>query len=524
MKRLFFFLSVFFLSVFLCAQEGEGAEPAAAAAASVPLTPSDVPVWSDAPASAASDTPAVSGASTASDTPAAPAADASPDASAESAPAEAPVPPPADASGNAPDSARLATIKYGTETEIASLVQTLKNEGSDELDGELAALAENTRNQKILSGVFAFFADREKSGLEGRAIRAVQERNEESDATVLAAIEYLGRTKDEKAGPVLLELLDAQERRFMNAAFRALGRAGGDSRERKDEAAEYLIDYYTYRDPGEENRRDIISAVGETGSVKGVPFLAGIAADSEERAVLRIAALDSLSKIGDPGGLDAILVCISAGDPNVRSGAVAALGPFPGGKADGAILEAFRDSYYRTRLAAAQASRERKLVSAVPYLKYRAEQDEVPNVKDEAVRALGAIGNEEAMAILENLFNERKNSDRIRVGSAEMLIKNAPSAYLNRLISELDDAKQKNQSALYNGFLKVISEARTESAEGIARRLMQNAGIVEKSYGLDLAVNNNLTGLAEEIKTLTADRNESLARKARRAAEKLGVQ
>jgi hypothetical protein len=46
---------------------------------------------------------------------------------------------------------------------------------------------------------------------------------------------------------------------------------------------------------------------------------------------------------------------------------------------------------------------------------------------------------------------------------------------------------------------------------------------VEKSYGIDLAANNNLAGLAEEIKAVAADRNESLARKARRTAEKLGI-
>jgi HEAT repeat protein len=497
MKNLFLALGIFFLGAFLYAQEG-----------SEPVTPDvsaeSAPSDESAADTAIEDTPVSPDASTASDT---------------SAPPDA-----ASASKNPPDPGRLATINYGTETEIAALVQTLKTEGSDELDEELAALAENTQNQKILSGIFGFFGERGKSGLEGRAIRAVQERDGEANETVLAAIEYLGRIKDEKAGPVLMELLDAEERRYMNAALRALGRAGGAGGEGKDEAAAYLIDYYTYRDPGEENQRDIISAVGETGSVKGVPFLAEIAANNDERAVLRIAALDSIAKIGDPGGLDAVLACISAGDPNVRSGAVAALGPFSGDKTDRAILEAFRDSYYRTRLAAAQASRERKLVAAVPYLKYRAEQDEVPNVKDEAIRALGAIGNEEAMTILESLFKERKNSDRVRIGSSEMLIKNAPAEYLDRLIAELDEAKQKNQNALYNGFLKVIAEARTESAESVARRLMQSAGILEKSYGLDLAVNNNLTGLAGEIKTLSSDRNESLARKARRTAEKLGIE
>ena len=341
---------------------------------------------------------------------------------------------------------------------------------------------------------------------------------------MLAAIEYLGKVREGRAVPVLMGLLDAQERRFMNAAFRALGRAGSGDKAEADDAAEYLIDYYTNRDPGDENRRDIIAAVGATGSARGVSFLAGVAGSQEERIVLRIAALDALAKIGDPGGLEAILSCISAGDPNVRSSAVAALGPFSGEEVDKAILEAFRDSYYRTRLAAAQASRERKLEAAIPYLKYRAEQDEVPQVKDEAIRALGVIANDEATAIMDSLFAERKNADRVRLIAAEMLMKNNPGAYLGRLIVELDEAKQKNQTPLYNGFLKIVGDARTESAESIARRFLLNGGIVEKSYGLDLAANNNLISLAEEIKTLARDRNESLARKARRTAEKLGIE
>ena len=56
--------------------------------------------------------------------------------------------------------ARLNTIKYGTETEIAALIQSLKAEGADYLDNELIALVENTRNTKILSGLFTFFGDR----------------------------------------------------------------------------------------------------------------------------------------------------------------------------------------------------------------------------------------------------------------------------------------------------------------------------------------------------------------------------
>jgi HEAT repeat protein len=425
---------------------------------------------------------------------------------------------------NTVEAGRLATIKYGTETEIAALILALKVEGSDYLDNELISLVETTRNQPILSGVFTFFGDRGKSGLENRAIRALEERDEETNETILAAADYLGKVKAEGAITPLRKLLDSEERRFMGTAFRALGRAAGANKEDADDIADYLIDYYTNKDPGDENRREIITAIGATGSKQGVSFLSDIAKSNEERAPLRIAALDALSKIGDnEAGLEAILLSISAGDPNVRSSSVAALGPYSGEAVDKAILEAFRDSYYRTRIAAAQASKERKLLAAIPYLCFRAEKDEIPQVKDEAIRALGAIGTDETTAFLDKLFTERKNSDRVRILTSEMLIKNKGETYTGKIIEELDEAKRKNQTALYNGFLKVLGEARTESVESIARRFLSSGGVIEKSYAMDMAANNSLKNLGEEIKGLTQDKNESLARKARNTLEKLGI-
>ncbi|MDR1238899.1 MAG: HEAT repeat domain-containing protein [Treponema sp.] len=422
---------------------------------------------------------------------------------------------------NTVEAARLATIHYGTETEVAALIQVLKAEGSDYLDRELAALVENTRNQQILTGVFTFFGDRGVGGLENRAIRAIEERDDEANETILAAADYLGKVKAGGAVDVLMKLLDSRERRFMAIAFRALGRAGGGNQVDADDTAEYLIDYYTNRDPGDENRREIITALGAAGSRRAVSFLAEIAASGEERLALRIAALDALAKIGDPEGLDAVISSVSASDPNVRSSAVAALGPFAGEEVENAILEAFRDSYYRTRIAAAQASRERKLEKAIPYLRYRAERDDVPAVRDEAIRSLGAIGTGECLSVIEALFSERKNADRVRIVSAEMLMQNDPGAYLGRLIAELDEAKTKNQTALYNGFLKIAGEARTEKLEDTARRFLSSGGIIEKSYALDMAANNSLRALTEEVRALTTDKNQSLARKARRTLESL---
>jgi len=422
------------------------------------------------------------------------------------------------------EAVRFNTIKFGTETEIAALIQSLKTEGADYLDNEIITLVENTRNQRILSGAFSFFGEREKGGLEDRAIRAIDERDNEEVETVLSAIDYVGRVKAVHATPYLQDILNNEERRFMNSAFRALGRVSEAGGETADETAEFLIDYYENRNPGDENKRDMIAAVGATGSPAGVAFLAGIASDNEERAPLRMAALDALAKIGNPNGLDAILTCVSSRDPNVRSTAVNALGPFSGEAVDKAILDAFRDSFFRTRIAAAQASRQRKLAAAVPYLQFRAERDEVPSVREESIRALGAIANAEAMKILEDLFTERKTGDRVRIVAGEMLMQNEPEKYLESFFKEMDEAKQKNQNALYNGLIRTIATVKSPGMEPFARRLFQNRGAVEKSTALDLALNNNLTGLADEIKLLSEDRSEGLARKARRTMEQLGIE
>jgi len=425
------------------------------------------------------------------------------------------------------EASRRATIQYGTDTEIAALIQTLRTENADYLDDELIALIENTRNTRILSGVFAFFGEREKSGIEERAIRAIVERNDEANETVLSAVDYLGRVKNTKAVPLIMELLDSGERRFFNVAFRALGRASSAGSDLADETADFLIDYYNNRDPGDDNRREVITAIGATGSSSGVSLLVEIAANTDERVPLRIAALDALSRTKDPGGLQAILLCIGTNDPNVRSAAVAALGPFSGEAVDKAILDAFRDSYYRTRIAAAQASRDRKFKEAVPYLKYRAESDEVVNVREEAIRALGAIANEEAIEILGSLFGERKNSDRVRLVAGEMLMKNAPDKNLGKLIVELEEAKTRNQTSLYNGLLKVIGETVVEGdkteMENVTRRFLMNGGLIEKLYGLDMAANNYLTMLSDQIKPMAGDRNETIARRAKRTAERLGI-
>ncbi|GAB1482823.1 hypothetical protein MASR2M78_16390 [Treponema sp.] len=290
---------------------------------------------------------------------------------------------------------RQETIKYGTDVELLALTKALDAEKAEYLDADLAALAETTHNGKILSALFSLFGSRKNPrDIDGTLLRIIRGASAESKDAVEAAIDYLGRVASKndssslRKGSALREVLDAEESRFTAPAVRArAGLAPDDA----DGNAKYLIDYYQERNAPEAILQEIIGALGELKSPVSVPFLSDIIKDTEEKAVRRMAALDAIEKIGDDTGLDAVLTALASSDPNVRASAVAALGPFSQAQAEEALLEAFRDSYYKSRAGAALAAGKRRLEAAVPFLQYRALRDEVPAVRDEAIRALGSI-------------------------------------------------------------------------------------------------------------------------------------
>ena len=427
------------------------------------------------------------------------------------------------------DERRRNTLRYGTETEIATLIQTLRSEKNSTFDNELILIAENSKNRNIVAGLFNFFGELEKKGLEDRAMRAIDDRDNEPVETILAAIDYLGRVNAVQATGTLQGLIRSGESRFLINAFRALGRSARGHADVADEAAQFLLDHYNNRNPSNEEQQEIITALGETKSQAGVSFLSALIKDTEERVSLRIAALEAVLKIGDieeEEALAAVIEAASSSDPNIRSQALASLAPFSGDAAEAAILEGFRDSFFRSRIGAAQAAGQRKLESAIPFLRFRAENDEVVAVREAAIRGLGSIHSNESQDVLNALFSERNNSDTVRVLAAEMLVRNDADTYSTRVVAEMDNARSRNQTALYNGFVRVLTTARSSSLESLARRFISAGSVIEKSLALDLILNNEFRHLADEVRVLLDERRSGagLARKARSTLEALGLE
>ncbi len=418
---------------------------------------------------------------------------------------------------------RLAVIRYGTETEIAALIDSLKKDtdySDDGLDAELAALAEKTRNRKILTGIWSFFGGRDKGGLEDKAIAVIENPEDENPDTVLAAMDYVQKVKAASAVPVLRTLITDGAENFRGRAIRALGVVSNGAA--ADETADFLIDLYENGNPGAGNDAALMEALGGAGSKKASPFLSDIVTDEANSSTLRIAALGALAKIADESALTAVLDALQAPEPTVRTAAIAALSSFSGAEVDAAILENFRDPVFRIRAAAAKAAGEKKLAAAVPYLKYRAEKDEARNVREESVRALGAIGNADALDALKTLLEGDKIAEYVRTLSAEILLKNNADAYAETVIGVMDAAQKAKRTGVYNGCLRALSTAKSNALEDLAQRFFAFGTSVEKTVALEITRNNNFFSLKEYVRALADPKNGVISTKAQEVLTALG--
>jgi len=216
--------------------------------------------------------------------------------------------------------------------------------------------------------------------------------------------------------------------------------------------------------------------------------------------------------------LDAIKGCLDSKDPNIRAAAVAALGSFQGSDVDEAIISGFRDSHYKTRIAAMQSAGARKIAAAVPALKYRAENDKEQVVKNAAVRALGAIGGSDAEAALEGLLNEKKTSDAARLIAATELIKLNPDKYAVPIAAKYEEAKKAKQKTLISGYITALSKAKTANIRDFTARLFGSRDPLELVLAIELCSINHFSGFKEQLEKL-AQGDNSIARRAQKLLE-----
>jgi hypothetical protein len=176
-----------------------------------------------------------------------------------------------------------------------------------------------------------------------------------------------------------------------------------------------------------------------------------------------------------------------------------------------------------------KAAASQKLAASVPYLRYRALNDENANVKKEAVKTLGTIGPRDALSALQDLFDDSKTPDALRISAAESLITHDASSYAGKICTAALALRGKRQSLqIYNGLLAALSSAKWSGAGDLVRQLLagddkQSNTVIEKLYALDIIAANKLGAFSSDVTRIieAQNTNASIIRRARNTLEKL---
>ncbi len=411
---------------------------------------------------------------------------------------------------------RLDTIRYGIESQLLDLLNTLIAEKSDDFNDELVLLLATTKSPKFKSALLNFFSGRKYFPVQDDAVSMIRNRDSETETVVISALNYLINLKSVIARSEVKEIIANKELKYLNLSIKLLSYSGLE-----DDAA-LLIELFKEEETLMPVRHEIILALGTLKYKPSMDLLESILGSETATKTEKIYACVALGKMEDEGAVPLLVAASILDDPNVRASAVQALENYKGDIVERILLEALKDSHVAVRLAAVSAVAKLRMVNAIPYLKFKIQSDPEKAVKDMSIFALGEIGGDEVDAYLSDylpdvkiLLQHRLKAFRV---SVEKDFSKSKSACL-KLFTE--SAIQKDKS-VYLALAKVCTSSESMNFTPFIKILLNDNDFNYRLGALVWIDKNKVKEFAAEVKNLSEkDPVETVKKKASQVIEKL---
>jgi len=333
---------------------------------------------------------------------------------------------------------RMSVLKFGIETEVFDLVQSLRQEKNSEYRDLILEAYDNAHTEQLKEAIILFFYDLKDDGMEDRAIQEISNSEKKGNSLLLNAVSYLTEIKSTKAKDTLVTLIPGTNKVLALAAIRAMGKLAALDK------ADDLLTLYQDAETDPNFKPDLIWALGEMKASSAVDLLLKEYDENDAQPLLQKSILDALGKIGDPKAWDRVQKALTSSNTDLRTAAVATVASYPGqGDLVPLVSAALRDGQPGVREAAAQAAKVSPLAGLKDVLTYRAKKDPEGKVRIAAIRALA--GYDDGPAIVLGFLSDRKTDPVVWRESLTLTLDNKyPGAFdaLKKVIEE--DNKDKN--------------------------------------------------------------------------------
>jgi HEAT repeat protein len=409
------------------------------------------------------------------------------------------------------DDRRRDTLRYGIESEITDLLQSLDGEKNGAFNDDILKLLRASRSAKLRTAILGFYTDLSWKGAEQDAVDLVASRDRQDTGLVAAALSYLAEIRSKAALVYVKDILHDADKKLLPGAIRLMGRAGGPEEE------DLLIGYLDSDAATDDLKQSAIRSLGDIGSAKAADRLMKLVQDNAQGKSTRMYACESLGKIHDVRAIPALVAAANGDDLNVRASAIDALAAFTDQEAVTAIEAALRDNALQVRVAACKACAKLHLADAVPAIIYKAKSDPEKTVRTEAFRSLAEMGGPDALGFLGACVDDAKSESTYRVVAFGLLLRKDATSMpilLARLVAE---GKEKDRS-LYTAFAREISQAQdAPAAAPLVRVLFADSDYLIRLGGLEWARKTKSPDIKPDLVQLAANDPSDYIRK--RAAD-----
>jgi HEAT repeat protein len=424
----------------------------------------------------------------------------------------------ADADDAAPveDTRRLDTIHYGIETQVIELLSALRTEKNDQYKADVLKAFDVSTSPKLKAAILDYFGAMEFIDAEDRSAELIQNRDTQPDTLVASAFSYLIAIHSKAALAEAVTILDEDEKRYAQAAIKAIGAAGSDLE------AEALRKAYEADGVEPAIKEAIVLALGSMKSGSSYELLSSIASNEESGKTLRMYSCAALGDLGDERAIPVLAGASVALDPNVRAYAIAALGNFTAKDARSAVREGLRDGHVLPRIAAAKAAGKAQDVDSVPFLEFKVSYDPEQAVRIASISALSEIGGARVDAFLVSFLLEAKNSTQYRSAALGAIVAKGSAESRAAALKSFALAQAEKDRAVFTAFARAMTAVDDQNAIPFVELLLGDKDFSMKLGAIAWAERNKAAQLEGIIKVLSeTDPNDAVKKRAVQALGRL---
>ncbi|MDX9897965.1 MAG: HEAT repeat domain-containing protein [Spirochaetia bacterium] len=414
-------------------------------------------------------------------------------------------------------SKRLDTLRYGIETQVIELLDTLKSEKNTDYAKEILSVFDASSSPKLRTAIFQYLGSMQLDDAESRGLDIISDRDNQIEALVQAAFSYLHTIESRIALKEALAILDEGDKRYLTSAIKAIGGSGGENE------ASALVKAYEADDVTQATKEAIVLALGAMKASSAFELLSGIVSSDESGKAIRMFACTALGELGDEKAVAILVRATNSTDPNVRAAALAALGKYSTAEARMAMRESLRDTHVLPRIAAAKAVGEQADVEAIPYLEYKASYDPEKAVREASIKALSDIGGDRVDAFLSGFFSEAKNSLAYRAAALSAVVSKSGQGARSKALEAFAAAQEEKDRTVFTAFARALVALDDKNAVPFIALMLGDKEISIRLGALAWAERNTSKALEDTIKVLSEnDSNDAVRKRADKALERLG--